>query len=211
MRSSRTSISTGNAYTTGNASALIANDGTISINAQADAFASDNGFAHAVANAHDVVSQHAYASSGDAHASITGAGSIDIGATATADAASFIRGTGATATTVDGGFAQATGYISNAVVQSAYASGGGDAVANIEQTGAIDIHANAKATGAFAVANAELDDGIDQDATTYGGRRRQRDDFIDGGRRSRRHGQCRRNDGQRLCLCEHLGRNLAAW
>ena len=33
--------STGNAYTTGNASALIANDGTISINAQADAFASE--------------------------------------------------------------------------------------------------------------------------------------------------------------------------
>lgn len=151
----------------GDATSTVANAGTLTINATAVANAggggADPGVGGAVAYATvvDGVSQYAYANGGgDALASLSNAaaagtapaGSIDISAVATA-----------ISTTAP---AYASASLSNSAIwQSAYATGGGNATANISNGGMLNLAASAYASGSLAIAHARANYPISQDAT----------------------------------------------
>ena len=111
--------------------AIIVNNGTIDVGATAVAHATGTlgDPATATANVYGGIGQFAHASEGNALVSLTGTGSIDIGAIASAVA--------------DNGKAFASASITAAISQSAVAQGGTASV--VLSQAAIDIHANAYA------------------------------------------------------------------
>ncbi len=119
------------AVTGASASALIVNNGSINIHATAIAHNTVTGFAGAFANVTNGVTQVANATSGNATVSLTGTGSINVGALASAVA--------------DSGAAQALATVVNAIGQSAHATNGN--AHNSFSQATVAIHATAIAHG----------------------------------------------------------------